>query len=77
MILLSLIFVLIKSPEGGYIFEFYRFIVLFSMMLPISLKINLLYARRYFEYCITSDSEIECQTNFTAPPDELGRIEYL
>lgn len=52
-----------------------RFIVIFSSVIPISLKVSIDWARYLYTYFIQKD--IECQVRNSTIPEELGRIGYL
>jgi phospholipid-translocating ATPase len=50
-------------------------VLLLSSIIPISMRINLDFAKVYYSYCIGSDNDIEgCIPRTTTIPEELGRI---
>ena len=77
MFIALLILVLNGFYANWYIFYF-RFLLLLSSIIPISLRVNLDMAKIYYSYCIGSDKAIPgtIPRNSTIP-EELGRIQYL
>ena len=75
MICISLGVVALDEFRGTWIIKFFRFILLLSYIIPISLRVNLDMAKIYYSYCIYKDNEIEgtIPRNSTIP-EELGRI---
>ena len=52
--------------------------VLFSTIIPISMKVNVEFAKIFYTYCINRDKEIKGTVARNSNiPEELGRIEYL
>jgi len=78
MVFISLIVVALDEFQGQWIIKFFRFVLLLSYIIPISLRVNLDMAKIYYSYCIYKDSEIDgtIPRNSTIP-EELGRIQYL
>ena len=78
MILLSLLVVSLDNFQGQWIIKFFRFVLLLSYIIPISLRVNLDMAKIYYSYCVYGDTEIPgtIPRNSTIP-EELGRIQYL
>lgn len=63
--------------RDGFIF-FMRIFVLFSSIIPISLKVNIDFAKLYYSLVINQDKNIKgAVTRNSNIPEELGRIEYL
>lgn len=55
-----------------------RFLILFSTIIPVSLRVNLDLAKSVYAYQIEHDHEIEDTIVRTSTiPEDLGRIEYL
>jgi phospholipid-translocating ATPase len=52
--------------------------LLLASIIPISLRVNLDFAKIYFSMCINNDSDIEgtLARNSTIP-EELGRVSYI
>ena len=67
-----------KMPFYQYFFIFFRFIVLFCGIIPISLRVNLDVSKTYFSFMINKDPNIKdtISRNSTIP-EELGRISYI
>ena len=59
-------------------FNFFRFILLLSSVIPISLRVNLDLAKVYYSYLIYTDEDMAntIPRNSTIP-EELGRIQFL
>lgn len=75
MICISLGVVALDEFRGVWIIKFFRFLLLLSYIIPISLRVNLDMAKIFYAYCIYKDTEIEgtIPRNSTIP-EELGRI---
>lgn len=55
-----------------------RFLILFSSIIPISLRVNLDMGKAFYSYCIMNDDKIPATIVRTSTiPEELGRIDYL
>lgn len=79
MIIVSFGIVALDGFRGSYwIIKAFRFILLLSYIIPISLRVNLDIAKIYYSYCIYKDKMIDgtIPRNSTIP-EELGRIQYL
>jgi phospholipid-translocating ATPase len=78
MLVLSLIVVALDHFQGQWVIKFFRFVLLLSYIIPISLRVNLDMAKIYYAYCVFKDDEIAgtIPRNSTIP-EELGRIQYL
>lgn len=56
----------------------FRFVLLFSYIIPISLRVNLDMGKAFYAWCIQRDKEISgTVVRTTTIPEELGRISYL
>ena len=82
--LFIIIFILsffISSLKGFYsvmILNFIKFIILFSAIIPIALKVNLDIAKTWYSYVISTDKSIpETIARNSNIPEELGRISYV
>ena len=75
MVAMSFIIVLLDGLKSGWYINFFRFILLLSSIIPISLRVNLDMAKVYYSYCIYKDEEMAnaIPRNSTIP-EELGRI---
>lgn len=60
------------------IVNMFRFLLLLSSIIPISLRLNLDFAKVFYSYRISNDPEIAGTiARNTTIPEELGRIQYL
>jgi len=78
MVLMALGIVALNEFRGNWVITFFRFVLLLSAIIPISLRVNLDMAKVFYCYCIYKDEEIPgtIPRNSTIP-EELGRIQYL
>ena len=79
---LSIALVAIRGVEGRAGQEWYvaitRFLILFSTIVPISLRVNLDMGKSVYARFIERDTDIpETVVRTSTIPEELGRIEYL
>ena len=81
-LLLSFILVAIEgfeSPDGHkWYIAVMRFLILFSTIIPISLRVNLDLGKSVYAWFIQRDRDIEGTVVRTSTiPEDLGRVEYL
>lgn len=77
-LILSFTLVALNQFRGIWYVSFFRFLIIFSSIIPISLRVNLDLAKTYYSYEIENDKEIPNTTVRTSTiPEELGRIEYI
>ena len=75
MFILSVVLICLK---GFNIFIFFKFINLFSSIIPISLRVNLDVSKTWFSYIVGKDEKIpETIARNSTIPEELGRISYI
>ncbi|KAI0056859.1 phospholipid-translocating P-type ATPase [Artomyces pyxidatus] len=75
---LSLALVALNGFRGLWYIYVFRFLILFSSIIPISLRVNLDMGKTVYAHQIMNDSEIPGTIVRTSTlPEELGRIEYL
>ncbi|KAH7911255.1 hypothetical protein BJ138DRAFT_1006942 [Hygrophoropsis aurantiaca] len=75
---LSLVLVALNGFRGLWYIYVFRFLILFSSIIPISLRVNLDMGKTVYAHHIMNDSEIPNTIVRTSTlPEELGRIEYL
>ncbi|KAF8880756.1 hypothetical protein BD779DRAFT_1675759 [Infundibulicybe gibba] len=75
---LSLVLVALNGFRGLWYVYVLRFLILFSSIIPISLRVNLDMGKTLYAQQIMNDSEIPNTIVRTSTlPEELGRIEYL
>lgn len=54
-----------------------RFLIIFSTAIPISLRVNIDWARLVYGHMIEQDAEIDAKVRNSSIPEELGRISFL
>ena len=75
---LSLVMVCLKGFEGPWYIYLFRFILLFSYLIPISLTVNLDMGKIFYSWQMQNDKDIPgTVARSTTIPEELGRIAYL
>ncbi|KAF5366799.1 hypothetical protein D9758_006435 [Tetrapyrgos nigripes] len=75
---LSLVLVALNGFRGLWYIYVFRFLILFSSIIPISLRVNLDMGKTVYAQQIMNDPEIPNTIVRTSTlPEELGRIEYL
>lgn len=75
---LSVGLVALNGFRGEWYIYIFRFLILFSSIIPISLRVNLDMGKTVYARQIQSDDEIPGTIVRTSTlPEELGRIEYL
>ncbi|KAG6833415.1 hypothetical protein H0H87_007400 [Tephrocybe sp. NHM501043] len=75
---LSIVLVALNGFRGLWYIYVFRFLILFSSIIPISLRVNLDMGKTVYAQQIMNDSEIPNTIVRTSTlPEELGRIEYL
>lgn len=78
VVALALSLVALKGFHGPWFIYFIRFIVLFSTIIPLSLRVNLDLGKTFYAYEITQDDELPGVIVRTSTiSEELGRIQYL
>lgn len=78
LVILALILEALNRFSGNWFISLFRFILLFSSIIPISLRVNLDMGKIIYSLFIMRDKSIEgtIVRNSTIP-EELGRISYL
>lgn len=75
---LSFAMVALNGFKGAWYIVLVRFLILFSSIIPISLRVNLDMGKTVYSYFIMKDDKIPGTIVRTSTiPEELGRIEYL
>ncbi|GAB6024708.1 ATP synthase subunit 9 [Chamberlinius hualienensis] len=78
VIALSFVMLILKGFQGQWYRYLFRFILLFSYIIPISLRVNLDMGKAAYSWMIQKDKEIpNTVVRSTTIPEELGRIVYL
>ncbi|KLO13604.1 protein transporter [Schizopora paradoxa] len=75
---MSFAMVALNGFRGQWYIYVFRFLILFSSIIPISLRVNLDMGKTVYSHLIMNDNEIpETIVRTSTLPEELGRIEYL
>lgn len=66
------------SNNNNWLVLFFRYLLLLSSIIPISLRVNLDFAKLFFAYSINSDGDIAGTVARNSQiPEELGRIQFI
>eukprot|EP00755_Sulcionema_specki_P009751 Sspe_Gene.44555::Locus_21865_Transcript_1_1_Confidence_1.000_Length_3924::g.44555::m.44555/K01530/E3.6.3.1; phospholipid-translocating ATPase len=77
-LLLALLLVGLQRFAGEWYVSLFRFVLLFSSIIPISLRVNLDMGKAVYSFFIMQDKKIEgVVVRNSNLPEELGRIGYL
>lgn len=75
---LALVMMMLKGFSGPWYRYMFRFVLLFSYIIPISLRVNLDMGKAFYSWQMQNDSEIQgTVVRSTTIPEELGRISYV
>ncbi|KAF7283909.1 hypothetical protein GWI33_022738 [Rhynchophorus ferrugineus] len=75
---LALLMIVLKGFSGPWYRYLFRFILLFSYIIPISLRVNLDMGKSFYSWSIGKDpAMVGTAVRCTTIPEELGRISYL
>ncbi|RNA28630.1 putative phospholipid-transporting ATPase IIB isoform X2, partial [Brachionus plicatilis] len=78
VVMLSLVMVALKGFHGPWYRYLFRFILLFSYIIPISLRVNIDMAKTVYSWFIQHDKEIpNTLVRSSTMSEELGRISYM
>ncbi|CAD5208340.1 unnamed protein product [Bursaphelenchus xylophilus] len=78
VILLAASMVVMKGVDANWYRYLMRFVLLFSYIIPISLRVNLDMAKLFYSWQIGRDKRIpDTVVRSSTIPEELGRISYL
>ncbi|KAG7268239.1 hypothetical protein CRUP_036452 [Coryphaenoides rupestris] len=78
LVVVSLVMVALQHFAGRWYLQIFRFLLLFSNIVPISLRVNLDLGKMVFSWMINKDSKIPgTVVRASTIPEELGRISYL
>ncbi|KAK3086037.1 hypothetical protein FSP39_012460 [Pinctada imbricata] len=78
VVVLSIVMMILKGFDGPWYRYLFRFILLFSYIIPISLRVNLDMGKAAYSFFIQRDKAIpDTIARSTTIPEELGRISYL
>lgn len=74
----SFVLIALNGFSGSWYISLFRFLIIFSSIIPISLRVNLDLGKTYYSYDIMHDKEIPGTIVRTSTiPEELGRVEYI
>ncbi|CAH2002034.1 unnamed protein product [Acanthoscelides obtectus] len=75
---LALLMMALKGFSGPWYRYLFRFVLLFSYIIPISLRVNLDMGKSFYSWSIGKDPAMKgTAVRCTTIPEELGRISYL
>nr|KAG5712977.1 hypothetical protein BaRGS_021771 [Batillaria attramentaria] len=78
VMMLSVLMMILKGFGGPWYRYLFRFVLLFSYIIPISLRVNLDMGKAWYSWVIQRDKDMPGTTvRSTTIPEELGRITYL
>lgn len=80
MVLLTGGFIILQKPEINYVLiQFMRMLILLSSIIPISMRVNLDFAKLFHAYLINTDERYipGAVTRNSNCPEELGRVGYI
>ncbi|XP_043203202.1 probable phospholipid-transporting ATPase IIB isoform X3 [Amphibalanus amphitrite] len=78
VLVLSVVMMCLKGWQGPWYRYLFRFVLLFSYIIPLSLRVNLDMGKIFYSWTIQRDSEMpQAVVRSTTIPEELGRIVYL
>ena len=76
--LLALAMTTLRGFEGQWYIYLFRFVLLFSSIIPISLRVNLDMGKALYSLLMMRDAEIpETVVRSSTIPEELGRVSYV
>lgn len=75
---LAFVMMCLKGFNGPWYRYMFRFVLLFSYIIPISLRVNLDMGKAFYSWQMQNDPEVKgTVVRSTTIPEELGRISYL
>jgi phospholipid-translocating ATPase len=78
MLTLSLVILYLKGNSRNFGVQVFRYVLLLSTIIPISMKVNHDLSRLYYSSRINSDKDIlGCQARNSGVCEDLGRIQYF
>lgn len=78
VVALALVMMCLKGFMGPWYKYMFRFVLLFSYIIPLSLRVNLDMGKAFYSWQMQRDPEMPgCVVRCTTIPEELGRISYL
>lgn len=78
MVLMALCIEILDGFQAHWYINLFRYILLLSAIIPISLRVNMDMAKIYYCYTISKDTDIPNTIPRNSDiPEELGRIQFL
>ncbi|CAL8096885.1 unnamed protein product [Calicophoron daubneyi] len=78
VVALAFVMVALKGFYGPWYKHWWRFMVLFSYIIPLALRVNMDLAKIVYAFMVVRDKDLPgCMVRNTTIPEELGRISYL
>lgn len=78
MVILSLTIVMLKGNQTNLFLQIFRYVLLLSTIIPISVKVNHDLSRLYYSSRINNDKDMPgCQARNSSVCEDLGRIKYI
>lgn len=78
MLILALLIIAMDGFLGTWYYKYFRCVLLLCSIIPISMRINLDFAKVFYSYQINTDKTIEDTVARNSQiPEELGRVQYL
>lgn len=78
MLVLALLIIAMDGFLGTWYYKYFRCVLLLCSIIPISMRINLDFAKVFYSYQINTDESIhDTVARNSQIPEELGRIQYL
>ncbi|KAI5189298.1 phospholipid-translocating ATPase [Nematocida sp. AWRm77] len=74
---IAFLFTVLRSTYSIWYVTLIRFLIIFSTAIPISLRVNIDWARLIYARSIEKDKEISVIVRNSSIPEELGRISYF
>ncbi|RIB02895.1 aminophospholipid-transporting P-type ATPase, partial [Gigaspora rosea] len=76
--IISILLIALNGFRGLWYIYLFRFLIIFSSIIPIGLRVNLDMGKSVYAYQMMTDKEIpDTIVRTSTIPEELGRIEYL
>ncbi|OAG29572.1 phospholipid-translocating ATPase [Nematocida displodere] len=75
--LVALLFTVLRGTYTWWYITLLRFLIIFSSAIPISLRVNIDWARVVYARGMEKDKDISVKVRNSSIPEELGRISYL
>ena len=77
-IAIAFVMIVLKGFDGPWYIYMFRFVLLFSYLIPISLRVNLDMGKIFYSWQIQRDKSIAGTVGrSTTIPEELGRVSYM